>query len=59
MIDSLISALILVLNDCVVCLKAGTKPKRKGKGVSVKVERNHDLDFDSRGNDLEDFDDFM
>jgi len=58
-IKRLSSSLTALFNEKVKAQKAGTKPKRKGKGVSVKVERNHDLDFDSRGNDLEDFDDFM
>jgi hypothetical protein len=38
-------------------LKAGTKSKKKGKGFSVRVERN-DVDF-GVNNDIEEFDDFL
>jgi len=39
-------------------LKAGTKSKKKGKGYSVRVERN-DVDFNTGNNDMEEFDDFI
>jgi hypothetical protein len=37
-------------------LKAGTKSKKKGKGFSVRVERNDDFNVN---NDIEEFDDFL
>lgn len=50
-------SLSALFNEKIKAQKAGTKPKKKGKGFSLKVERN-EVDFDT-GNDGGDYDDFM
>jgi len=56
-IKRLSSSLTALFNEKVKAQKAGTKSKKKGKGFSVRVERN-DVDFNVN-NDIEEFDDFL
>jgi len=52
------SSLSALFNEKVKAQKAGAKQKKKGKGFSLRVERN-EVDLDSGNNDLADYDDFM
>jgi translation initiation factor 3 subunit J len=55
-IKRLSSSLTALFNEKVKAQKAGTKSKKKGKGFSVRVERNDDFNVN---NDIEEFDDFL